>query len=79
MGISTSRNQVVEQLGISPRSNVAEDLDREILARNSIPGDRGVHSLVIRAVDVDTLIEHPVERVPGVREVSVVTISLCMR
>jgi hypothetical protein len=54
VGISTSRNQVIEQLGISPRSNIVEDLGREIPARDSIPGNRSFHSLVIPAVDVDT-------------------------
>lgn len=78
VGISTSRNQVVEQLGVSPRSNVIEDLDREILARDSIPERRGVHPLEIRAVDVDTLVEYSVDSLLRVRKISVVTISSYM-
>jgi hypothetical protein len=69
---------VIEQLGISPRSSVVEDLDREILARDSIPEGRGVHSLVIRVVDIDTLVEYPVDSLLRVREISVVTISSCV-
>jgi hypothetical protein len=69
---------VIEQLGISPRSSVIEDLDREILAWDSIPEERSVHPLEIRAVDVDTLVEYPVDSLLRVRKISVVTISSCV-